>query len=180
MKTRFLGKVLSLLLAGALLTGLVPVTAVDYPDMPTDWAHDAVQAGVDAGLIVPDGEGKLNPAKALTRAEVADIMVRAFGSGGKADLSSFRDIPADHPYREALAGAVYMGLMSGGGGKMDPDGPVTREQAFVILGIRVLSDLFKRDLSGILKSLALNGNPLHRGNIAFSVILGVDPMVPAQ
>ena len=143
MKKRTFSKMVSLLLVLAMTLAMVPAAlAVDYVDMPTDWAHDAVQAGVDAGLIVPDGEGKLNPAKALTRAEVADIMVRAFGSGGKADLSGFADVPKNHPYYEALSSAVYMGLMSGGGGKMSPDAPVTREQAFVILNnsLKVGSD----------------------------------------
>ena len=90
---RFHTRVFVLLLA--LVLAIMPnVWAAEpsFEDMPDDWFQPALEAAVDNGLLVGDGQGRINAHRALTRAELAAILVRAYGAAGPADLSSYADV----------------------------------------------------------------------------------------
>lgn len=128
---RGLSLVLSLSLAFSLMA--VGASAEEFADMPNGWSRDAVASAVENGLLRGNG-GKLNPTGLLTRAQLATVIVRAFGATAEADLSGFTDVKADGWYYSALAKAKGMGVMNGTSSTtMSPDRPISRQEVFVIL-----------------------------------------------
>ena len=136
---RFHTRVFVLLLA--LVLAIMPnVWAAEpsFEDMPDDWSQPALEAAVDNGLLVGDGQGRINAHRALTRAELAAILVRAYGAASPADLSGYADVQPGAWYYDSLAQAVRMGVLTGAGTLMEPNRPVTRQEAFTALA-RALS-----------------------------------------
>ena len=137
-------KLFSVLLVMAMVIGFMPVTAFaadgdvpsssvsQFTDMPDDWSTGALQNAVDNGLLSGAG-GKIMPNDNLTRAQMATIIVRAFGASVKGDLKNFSDIKATDWYADSMAKAFQMGVINGSGGKMSPNSAITREEVFVIL-----------------------------------------------
>lgn len=113
-------------------------SAVDFSDMPNDWSAEALTAAVENGLLSGSDGGKLLPQNNLTRAEMATVMVRAFGGKEKADISAFTDVPSDEWYYDSMATAVKMGLFNGDGKLLKPEAPILREEAFAVIA-RALS-----------------------------------------
>jgi len=122
-----------LLLTLILCLAALSVSAVDFPDMPEDWSAPALKAAVENGLIGGSDGGLLLPEDNLTRAEMATVMVRAFGGSDKADISAFTDVPETEWYYEYMAKAVKMGLFNGDGNKLNPDDAILREEAFAVI-----------------------------------------------
>lgn len=110
-------------------------SAADYADMPDNWAKAPMEAAVEAGLL-QGNNGRLDPTGPLTRAQMAAILVRAFGATQSADVSKFTDVKAGAWYvtQNAVPGAVFMQIMNGNSdGTFEPDKAIPREQAFAIL-----------------------------------------------
>jgi hypothetical protein len=146
-------KLLATLLALAALVTL-PLTTLaasvtDFSDFPDGWSRDALTAAVDNGLLQGDN-GKINPQGQLTRAQLAAILVRAFGITTKSDdLSSYTDVDPEAWYYGELSAAVAVGLFEGADNKLRPNDYVTREEVAIVLARAFLildSDI---DLSGI-------------------------------
>lgn len=96
MNTKIFKKALCLMLALLLAVGQMgTVLAANdgFSDMPdaSHWAHEALQKAVENGLL-KGSHGKLHPEKALTRAELATIVNRAFGAYETADISGYEDV----------------------------------------------------------------------------------------
>lgn len=128
---RGLSLVLSLSLAFSLMA--VGASAEEFADMPNGWSRDAVASAVENGLL-RGNDGKLDPTGLLTRAQLATVIVRAFGATAEADLLGFTDVEADRWYYSALAKAKGMGVMNGTSSTtMSPDRPISRQEVFVIL-----------------------------------------------
>lgn len=108
----------------------VPMT---FEDMPDDWSATALRHAVANGLI-QGTDGKLLPGDELTRAQMAAILVRAFGATEKGDITGFTDVDPSAWYYDAMAISYKMGLFKGAGsGRMNPDANITRQEAFVVL-----------------------------------------------
>lgn len=121
-------------LIGAMLLSTNAFAAVpsDFSDFPTDWSAPAMTHAVQNGLL-NGSDGKILPKGLLTRAQMATMVNRAFASSAKASLTSFTDmLPGAWHYNE-MAKAVQMGVFQGADGKLSPDDPITREQAFAVL-----------------------------------------------
>lgn len=126
-----LSLVLSLSLAFSLMA--VGASAEDFADMPNGWSREAVASAVENGLL-RGSDGKLDPTGLLTRAQLATVIVRAFGATAEADLSGFTDVKAEDWYYSALAKAKGMAVMNGtSGSTMSPDRPISRQEVFVLL-----------------------------------------------
>ena len=106
------------------------------PDAPAyqvnNWAKDRVALAVEAGLA-PEGLGN-DYRVGITRAQFAAVTVKLYEamSGQKAPAA------AENPFTDTeepvILQAADLGFVSGvGGGKFDPDAPVNREQAAVML-----------------------------------------------
>ena len=124
---------LALLLAGAMLVpNAFAASPEDFHDFPTDWSAASLRRAVDNGLL-NGANGRIDGAGLLTRAQMAAIINRAFAAKKTADLSGYNDVSADAWYRSDLAAAVAMGTFQGANGQLNPERPITREEAFTVL-----------------------------------------------
>ena len=121
-------------LIGAMLLSTNAFAAVpsDFSDFPTDWSAPAMTHAVQNGLL-NGSDGKILPKGLLTRAQMATMVNRAFASSAKASLTSFTDMVPDVWHYDEMAKSVRMGVFQGADGKLSPNDPITREQAFAVL-----------------------------------------------
>ena len=84
----------SLFLAAVMMVSLLAVNAhaanankiTDYGDAYGHWAYEALTWAVDNGVLVGTSEDKLNPDGYLTRAQMAAMIDRLFGTYKSADV----------------------------------------------------------------------------------------------
>lgn len=121
-------------LIGAMLLSTNAFAAVpsDFSDFPTDWSAPAMTHAVQNGLL-NGSDGKILPKGLLTRAQMATMVNRAFASSAKASLTGFTDMVPGVWHYDEMAKAVQMGVFQGADGKLSPNDPITREQAFAVL-----------------------------------------------
>lgn len=121
-------------LIGAMLLSTNAFAAVpsDFSDFPTDWSASAMTHAVQNGLL-NGSDGKILPKGLLTRAQMATMVNRAFASSAKASLTSFTDMLPGVWHYDEMAKSVQMGAFQGADGKLNPNDPITREQAFAVL-----------------------------------------------
>ena len=135
---------IAILLCAVMLCGLVPAFAVQasqtgqstdymgFSDLKGHWAEEALTHAVENGLL-KGYDGKLSPNDALTRAQLATIVVSAFGATEKADISHLTDVSKDAWYYTYVQKAVAMGALKGDeGGTFRPEDKVSREEAFTV------------------------------------------------
>lgn len=125
---------LALLLAGAML---LPANAFaadlsQFKDFPNDWSSKSLERAIDDGLL-NGSNGQINAKGLLTRAQMAAIVARAFGATKSASLSSYKDVLPSAWYYSDMGKAVKMGAFQGANGLLNPDAPITREEAFTVL-----------------------------------------------
>lgn len=116
---------------------------LEFEDMPNDRSTEALLNAINNGLL-RGYNGKLLPNDNLTRAEMATIINRSFRSSIKADLGEFVDVSPKDWYYEEMEKAVQMRTFKGDNNRLNPDAPITREEAFV-----VISRAFKMDTTDI-------------------------------
>ena len=129
-------KGLAVVLTAALLapTSAFAASPSDFSDFPDDWSSDALTAAVENGLLGGVSDGVIAPSGVLTRAQMATIINRAFGATEAASLSGYTDVSPDAWYYNDMAKAVQMGTFVGsGGGLLEPDDAITREEALCVL-----------------------------------------------
>ena len=121
-------------LIGAMLLSTNAFAAVpsDFSDFPTDWSAPAMTHAVQNGLL-NGSDGKILPKGLLTRAQMATMVNRAFASRAKASLTGFTDMVPGVWHYDEMAKSVQMGAFQGADGKLSPNDPITREQAFAVL-----------------------------------------------
>lgn len=121
-------------LIGAMLLSTNAFAAVpsDFSDFPTDWSAPAMTHAVQNGLL-NGSDGKILPKGLLTRAQMATMVNRAFASSAKASLTGFTDMVPGVWHYDEMAKSVQMGAFQGADGKLSPNDPITREQAFAVL-----------------------------------------------
>ena len=132
----------SLFLAAVMMVSLLAVNAhaadrrkiTDYGDAYGHWAYEALAWAVDNGVLVGTSEDRLNPDGYLTRAQMAAMIDRLFGTYKSADISRFTDVPRGSWRHDYIAQAVHMGTFAGySSSRMGPNENITREQAMVVL-----------------------------------------------
>ena len=82
-------------------------TTSNFNDVQSNSAYfEAIQAVSDAGIFTGDNNGNFNPSNHLTRAELAKVLVNAFGLEAGSGSYSFSDVSASYwaaPYIQVLA-----------------------------------------------------------------------------
>ena len=107
--------------------------AQEFVDMPNNWTTAALKRAVENGLLNGDGD-KIMPDDNITRAQMAAIIVRAFGENTPADISKFVDVSADKWYYEEFARAVNMKAFSGSDDThLDPENFITYQECFTVV-----------------------------------------------
>lgn len=142
-------KWLSLLLSGAmalsLLSGVslaaqepaadaapVAAAAAAFPDVEGNWAAASIERWATAGIVHGDGLGNYNPGNPMTRAEFATVLNNLMGYTAKAE-NTFADVQDTDWYADAVLKLAAAGVMQGDGVNADPQSPITRQEAFVML-----------------------------------------------
>lgn len=88
----------------------------------------AVKAVVFRGILLRNGNGLFEPARAITRAELATALQMTLQGEPKAgEQPLLRDVPADHPARQQIAIAVGNGWLAGHD-HFWPNDAVTRQE----------------------------------------------------
>lgn len=118
--------------------GIVAISdtvAPTFTDVDGHWAKDAIARWAEAGIIEGDGDGTVQPARSLKRAELLTILARLLGLKETAPADTFTDVPAGAWYAEAVLKCAKAGIVQGfGNGMAQPENPVDREQAIVMIG----------------------------------------------
>ncbi|WP_328802965.1 phosphodiester glycosidase family protein [Saccharibacillus alkalitolerans] len=122
--------------------------ASGFGDVPAgSWYAEAAAAARQAGIVQGGRDGRFEPNRAVSRAEMAAMLMRAYAyaggkmpdaSGASASADRFADLAGAPGWqREAALGAAELGLMRGQGAKrFVPESPGTRaESAQMILNL---------------------------------------------
>jgi len=129
---------------------------INFSDIRRHWAKDSIMAAVNNGWMNGVSRTRFEPDSPMTRAQAAALLVRvldigaaaadsgvsaptgsAVQSGAGSSLApaapSFADT-AGHWAQKEIDAAVKAGILVGvGGGRFEPDAPITREQMAVLL-----------------------------------------------
>lgn len=103
-------------------------------------------------VVAGTGNGTFDPQGQLTRAQLCALLAQALQCRVPAGESAFSDVDPDAWYAPAVNAIAKLGLVSGvGGGRFDPDAPVSHEQFLTIMGrlaqrLDMTMDLGMRDL----------------------------------
>lgn len=144
-------KILALLLAVVMICSLFvsPALAADdegivaisdtaapkFTDVKDHWAESAINRWAEEGIVKGDGDGTVQPARNLRRAELATILTRLLGLKDRAAANTFSDVTANDWYADAVLKCAKAGIMLGDGtGKANPEAPITRQEAIVMIG----------------------------------------------
>ena len=131
-------RALSLLLTAALTLGLVPglTLTLTLPASADHWADAYLDQLVDWGVMRADQTA--NPDADLTRAEFFAIINRAYGYT-ETGYIPFEDVLETDWFYDDISIAYTAGYMAGTSATTaSPNDPLTREQAFCILGRNML------------------------------------------
>ncbi|HWP79579.1 MAG TPA: S-layer homology domain-containing protein, partial [Candidatus Acidoferrum sp.] len=132
MNSRLMKKALSLLLAAAMATAMLPLSALAaYTDTAGHYAQAAIEKWSDAGILTGDA-GTFRPDAPITRGEMAVIIDRVMKFREKSE-NTFSDLGQDF-YTDAVLKANAAGVMLGHDGMVRPADKITREDAAVMLG----------------------------------------------
>lgn len=113
-----------------------------FDDVNTsEWYHDAIDWAVENGVLKGSAsDGMMHPDDDITRAQVAQVLynVEKAAPGDQALLAQFADASPDAWYADALSWAVAEGIFQGweaadGSMFVNPDAPISREQAAMVL-----------------------------------------------
>ncbi|MEH1831500.1 MAG: fasciclin domain-containing protein [Nostoc sp.] len=115
-----------------------PASTVNLSDVSSDyWARPFIQALADNNVIAGFPDGTFRPNQAVTRAEFAALIQKAFGNQNRVrQLSSggFSDVPANYWAASAIQSAYETGFLAGYPGNVfRPNQEIPRVQGIVAL-----------------------------------------------
>lgn len=128
-------KVVSMVIVVTMIASMgMTAFALEYRD-DGYWANEAIDAAKATGLLHgKDASGDIDSEANLTRAEMAAVMVRAFGASVKADVSNYVDLDPSAWYYSEFSKAIQMRIFEGDGtGHMYPNDSITREELFTVV-----------------------------------------------
>ncbi|NPV73670.1 MAG: DUF4430 domain-containing protein [Pelotomaculum sp.] len=106
----------------------------DVTSSACGWAQDAVEILAGAGVIAGVDGKHYEPERAITRAEVASIMVKALNLPAPEGSLTFKDVPGNQWYYGCVTAAAKEGLLKGyEDGTFCPDRAITREELAAVL-----------------------------------------------
>ena len=121
------------------LAGKPAVEAASFTDVAGTWYADAAAWAEDNGIVGGVGNGRFAGDKAVTRQELAKIMVsyaeyQKKDTSKEADLSGYSDVSQVAGWAtEYMAKAVSLGIVKGSGDQLNPTGTATRAQLAQIM-----------------------------------------------
>lgn len=107
----------------------VTAPGTTFSDIKNHANKAAIEELASRGIINGMSKDTFAPNKTMTRAEFAAIVTRALGLAAK-DTKAFTDVPSSKWYAGYIGAANSSGIVNGvGGGKFNPDGTITRQEA---------------------------------------------------
>ena len=119
--------------SGRILVSVSKSTTSVFDDMGGyEWAMDSVNYLYWNRTVQGDGTGSFLPLQIVRKCDFALMLVRAYGltAGGNV---SFKDVPDDAYYADAMRIAAVLGIISGRNGYYSPTSPLTRQEAIVMI-----------------------------------------------
>lgn len=112
-----------------------PQDAINFNDVPDNyWAKPYIDALSSRGLTSGFEDGLFRPDQPVTRAQIANIVSRAFDLKEDKEALAFSDVSGDYWAREPIEEVVKGGFMTGfPDNTFAPDAPVTRTQSLITL-----------------------------------------------
>ncbi len=106
-----------------------------FADVPADHPfREAIAWGVGAGLLEGYSDGLFHPTGPVSRQAAMAFLWRFEGAPPASGATGFADVPAGHPFREAIAWGVQHGITEGyADGGFHPVDAVSRQAAAVFL-----------------------------------------------
>lgn len=136
MKKRALSLVLCVVMVLSLAA--VPASAAktekagSFPDVQGHWGQSSVRRWSGYGVLNGNEKGEFNPDAQMTRAEFATMLVNLMGYTEKA-VNRFADVKSGDWYADAILKLAAAGIMQGDGVNANPNAPISREEAAVLL-----------------------------------------------
>jgi hypothetical protein len=98
------------------------------------WSREAVELLSGAGIISGTGGRRYEPERAITRAELTSILVKAMNLPAATGGAAFTDVTGSEWYAACVAAASEAGLVAGyEDGTFRPDRTITREEMVAVL-----------------------------------------------
>ena len=105
-----------------------------FADVADSPFADEINTLATYGIVEGDGEGNFCPEAQLKRGEVCAMLGRALGLTGNNNLY-FTDVDPGDPCAPYINAMAELGLVNGvGGGRFNPDGTLSQQEYFTILG----------------------------------------------
>ncbi len=109
--------------------------ATSLSDISGNWAEPFIRVLTDKGIIAGYKDGTFRPDQAVTRAEFAALIRRAFPDAPEVSSQrNFRDVPRGYWAADAIAKATTIGFLAGDpGGTFRPNDNIKRIESLVSL-----------------------------------------------
>ena len=89
---------------------------------------------MENGLLIGDNHGRLRPQDSITRAEMAAVLNRAFGTYKTTSIQRFRDVKTTDWFYKDLQMAYHMGTYEGtSASTMAPRRDISRQEAMTVV-----------------------------------------------
>lgn len=124
------------LLATALAGALLLPQQAEATEQAFKDVTDARQNHILLKLVskdILDRDQYFLPATGMTRAEMADVISRAYKLYTKRPATEFADVPTDHEHYDAIQALYQAGIVDGNEGNFNPDGIVKRAHVAKVL-----------------------------------------------
>ena len=121
--------------AGQLEAKIDVTVESEYPAVTSDhWAYEAVKYGNSKGILAGVPQEGFDWDSSITRAQFVLALYNVLGQPAYSAPCDFTDISPDDYYYNALSWGQELGIAGGmGDGTFNPNGTLTREQAFTLL-----------------------------------------------
>lgn len=145
------------LLVSTLTPHMVFGEAAQFKDITGSYAQKEIHSLTEAGIISGYEDNSFKPKKAMSRAELAKIIVLSLGLEANADQAApFKDVAANSWYRGYVGALVKAGITEGTSATtFSPNANVTREE-LVVFFIRAFGWMKQRRSSRLIASCQIS------------------------
>lgn len=169
-------KTLQLALAALAVVGMLSTSALakNYPDVASNhWAYKQIQSLTNEDVLIGYPDGKFKPSESATRAEFANMVVKALHQD-KAPLKQtfeFKDVPYKYWAFNTIQRAINLNLLKNNSDNMfRPDDTITKKEAMEImisaLNLNKLGVYNAEKAIGVMQN---PDNPISRAEMAYGL-----------
>jgi hypothetical protein len=121
------------LMTAVLLWGLIqPAIVAQAATEGSHWAFGIMEKWKQEGIVKGYADGSMKPDREMSRAEFSALVVRLMGYVEESE-TAYSDVASNVWHAKAIARATAAGVMQGHEGRFNPDAPISRQEAAVVL-----------------------------------------------